>query len=218
MPSPAHDFTGDYSPALHMLLRAGDPIDCWLPEPRVLGLDTTHVSELITLMTDMRLHQLPRGAPGSFAPVHALRVLVALGAVEAVQPGLELMTRLGSQDPIGFRFELSGLGLLGPAALPMLEAYVADPEPSAELRRHVAAAFGIIRIEASEDTEELLGVALRRLLAPGNALPEPLLQALEWELAVLEDPTAGLDPDCPLCQMLIAELEQERGLSPEATD
>ncbi len=117
-----------YQPPVDQLLTYGESDrirpDEW-PDYRELGMGTEQVPDLIQIATDEGLHEAAAENPEVWAPVHAWRALGQLRAVEAVEPLLELFDRLEEDD--GVHEELPEVfGLIGPAALPALAAYLAD--------------------------------------------------------------------------------------------
>ena len=117
-----------YQPPVDQLLTYGEsdlvtPND-WL-NYRELGMGTEHVPDLIQMATDEELNEAAAESPEVWAPVHAWRALGQLRAVEAVEPLLELFDRLEEDDWVDEELP-EVFGLIGPAALPALAAYMAD--------------------------------------------------------------------------------------------
>jgi PBS lyase HEAT-like repeat len=117
-----------YQPPVERLLTFGESDritpDEW-PDYRELGIGPEHVPELIQMATDEALNEADSESTEVWAPVHAWRALGQLRAVEAVEPLLELFDRLEEDDWV--HEELPAVfGLIGPAALPALAAYLAD--------------------------------------------------------------------------------------------
>jgi hypothetical protein len=117
-----------YPPPVDKLLTYGKP-ELTMPENWLnyleLGFTPEHIPDLIRLATDKELNE---GDPESlevWAPVHAWRTLGQLHAETAVEPLLHLYEEMSDDD-----WTVSELprvyGTIGPAAIPMLKAYVAD--------------------------------------------------------------------------------------------
>jgi hypothetical protein len=117
-----------YQPPVDRLLTYGESEritpDEW-PDYRELGIGPEHVPDLIQIATDEELNEAASESTEVWAPVHAWRALGQLRAVEAVEPLLELFDRLEDDDWV--HEELPEVfGMIGPAALPALAAYIAD--------------------------------------------------------------------------------------------
>ncbi len=117
-----------YQPPVKRLLTYGESNritpEEW-PDYRELGIGPEHVPELIQMATDEELNVAAAESTEVWAPVHAWRALGQLRAVAAVEPLLELFDRLEDDDWV--HEELPAVfGLIGPAALPALAAYLAD--------------------------------------------------------------------------------------------
>jgi HEAT repeat protein len=88
-----------------------------------LGFNSDHIDDLIRLATDEELVEAETDDLEIWAPIHAVRVLGQLRAEAAIQPLLNLLSIdddwLGSDIP-------KSLGLIGPAAIPAIEDFIAD--------------------------------------------------------------------------------------------
>jgi hypothetical protein len=120
--------TTHYQPAVERLLTYGESDrirpDDW-PDYRELGIGPEHIPELIQMATDEDLNLAAAESTEVWAPLHAWRALGQLRAVEAVEPLLELFDRLEDDDWVHEELPIV-FGLIGPAALPKLAAYLAD--------------------------------------------------------------------------------------------
>lgn len=104
----------------------------WLDYPKQFGLGPEHVPDLIRMATDVDLHEADDQLPLIYAPIHAWRALGQLRAEAAIEPLLEALAYdeeqgrdLASENmPAVFR-------LIGPSALPALQAYAAAPNRTA---------------------------------------------------------------------------------------
>ncbi len=117
-----------YPAPVDKLLTYGKPelseAEDW-PNYLELGFTPEHIPDLIRLATDKELNE---GDPESlevWSPVHAWRTLGQLHAETAVEPLLHLYEEMSGDD-----WTVSELprvyGMIGPAAIPILKAYVAD--------------------------------------------------------------------------------------------
>jgi hypothetical protein len=122
----------NYSPPVDQLLTYGDPrllnVKGW-PDYLALGFGPEHIPDLIRLAIDAELNNADPDSLEVWAPLHAWRALGQLRAESAVEPLLSLFGIL--EDDEGYDWVMTELpevfGLIGPAALPILTAYIADP-------------------------------------------------------------------------------------------
>ena len=117
-----------YPPPVDKLLTYGEPdvtdTENW-PDYLELGFTAEHIPALISIATDKELNLSDSEGTEIWAPTHAWRVLGQLHAVEAVEPLLTLFDLKGDSEWV--MEELPEVfGLIGPQALPTLEAYLAD--------------------------------------------------------------------------------------------
>ncbi len=107
-----------------------------------LGFSTDHIGDLIRMATDMELNSASPDSLEVWAPVHAVRVLGRLRASEAIQPLVNLFHEL---DDDWMEGELANtFGMIGLAAIPALQAYIADS--SHEPFERIPAATALTRI------------------------------------------------------------------------
>ena len=122
------DSKTSYQPPVDKLLTYGESNlmkpDEW-PDYRELGIGPEHIPDLIRMATDEELHEADSEGTEVWAPLHTWRALGQLRAVEAVEPLLELFDRLEYDDWVGEELP-EVFGMIGPAALPTLTAYIAD--------------------------------------------------------------------------------------------
>jgi hypothetical protein len=118
-----------YLPPVDKLLTLGDARDSaahWL-NYLALGLGPEHIPDLIRMATDEELHWADSGSLQVWAPVHAWRALGQLRAEAAIEPLTGLLHRIDDDDDDWVGEELPDVyGMIGPAAIPALAAYLAD--------------------------------------------------------------------------------------------
>ncbi len=140
------------------------------PEPRdaqnwpdylELGLGSEHIPDLLRMTADEGLWEAGEDSPENWAPVHAWRALGQLRAVNAVEPLLHLLEERIRDD--WAMDELPQVyGLIGAAAIPTIEAYLADKSHQ-EAAGLVADGLGHMAKLHPEDRDEAVA-ALMRLL------------------------------------------------------
>ncbi len=120
--------TTSYQPPVDTLLTYGE---CQLggssdwPNYLELGLGPEHITDLIRMATDENLNGADSNSLEVWAPIHAWRALGQLRAEAAAEPLLTLFDF--SEDSDWVTEDLPDVfGMIGPAALPGLAAYIAD--------------------------------------------------------------------------------------------
>lgn len=110
-----------------------------------LRLTQDHVPGLIEIVRMWEKEDgLPEGDAGA-APIHAWRALGQLRAIEAVEPLLAMQNRLDEERDDWYLGEFAEVfGLIGPAAIHALAAYLAD-DINGEFPR-ISAADGLFQI------------------------------------------------------------------------
>jgi hypothetical protein len=119
-----------YTFPVNQLLALGDVRDetHW-PDYLAYGLDTSHILELIRMGTDEELQWADSESVEVWAPVHAWRALGQLRAEAAIEPLLGLLKNIDEEDDDWADTELPKVfGLIGPAAIPALTAYLTHSE------------------------------------------------------------------------------------------
>lgn len=164
-----------YSPPVNRLLTFGDPREEpeW-PDFPALGFGPEHVPELIRMATDEALHD---GDPASlevWAPIHAWRALGQLRAEEAIDPLLGLFARLAGEwgdEWVGSDLP-AAYGHIGPAAIPALAAYLAEPAHGLYPRMAAAEGLEFIGTRHSEARDAAIAPLVRALDASAG-VPDP---------------------------------------------
>ena len=128
------EITHNYPPPLDRLLAMGKrhDVDRICQE---VQLKEAHIPGLIRMALDKELLWAPRDAPKVYAPTHAVQLLRMIGAEEAAEPLLGLLDL--DQDWVGEELPDVYAGI-GSAAIPHLQAYLADPEQYAFARIRAA--------------------------------------------------------------------------------
>src|SRR5579864_3478915 len=139
--------TTTYTSPVDKLLTLGEA-EFVLPEkwPDYLepGLGPEHIPELIRMATDRELRNIEAEEdPEFWAPIHAIRALGQLHAEAAIEPLVNLLAEM--KDDEWVLEELPSVyGLIGPAAIPALAAYLSDS--SHEMYSRSYASNGLVEI------------------------------------------------------------------------
>jgi hypothetical protein len=161
-----------FAPPVDQLLSRGDPDgfgEEW-PNYLKLGFRAEHIPELIRMATDKALNRGDPATPEVWAPLHAWRALGQLRAEAAISPLLALLSELQGSDDYAHQEIPVVLGMIGPVALPAMEAYLADS--SHDLYDRVALLEGFVTMaeEHPETRAECVGMLTRQLeLSKKNA-------------------------------------------------
>ena len=190
-----------YGPPLDALLDWGAARleEDW-PSYYKLPFALEHVPDLLRMAADSRLRNLDSGKE-SWAPMHAMRVIGQLGAVEAA-PALLLFLALASGDHDYFLSDEVPLvfAMLGAGAVPHLALFLADEEVPTDSRGLAGLSLSLIgaaHAECCEIAGAVLTTQLRRwetndpelnasLLVSLSQLPEPPGEVLELARAAYE--------------------------------
>jgi hypothetical protein len=118
-----------YPEPVAQLLTLGDLSgigNSWRDYP-ALGLDAGHVPDLIRMATDEALHTADSDSAEVWAPVHAWRALGQLRAEAAIEPLMGLFRLADDLQDDWVSGDLPKvMGLIGPVAIPALDAYMRD--------------------------------------------------------------------------------------------
>jgi hypothetical protein len=161
-----------YTSPVDKLLALGEaePVvpDAW-PNYLELGLGPEHIPDLIRMATDheMRTIESEEGEedePEFWAPIHAIRALGQLHAEVASEPLVHLLAEL--EDDEWMLEELPSVyGLIGPAAIPALAAYLADSSNEMYSRSYAANGLEEIGERHPESRSEAIAAITRQLEA-----------------------------------------------------
>jgi len=120
----SNESTNTYPPPVDKLLAYGDARN-FREWPDYLQLGPEHIPDLIRMATDDDLLWAGSDSLEVWAPIHAWRALGQLCAEAAIEPLLTLFDALDAEDWILEEMP-EVYGLIGPAAIPALTAYLAD--------------------------------------------------------------------------------------------
>ncbi len=172
------------------LLTLGQPeelrVNDWPDYSTVHGLTEAHIPALIAMAGDLALHAIEDEASApAWGPTHAWRALGQLGAVAAVEPLLKLLAQDFEDGSVpGLDEDLSDVcGLIGPAAIPTLQAFIDDPDTAPECAGYVTAALAKIA-DRHPDQRESCVAYLTSLL---TADPERDMEIQSWAVSSLLD-------------------------------
>lgn len=181
----------DYQPPVDQLLTLGEPeglvnSDKWL-DYLAYGLTQEHIPELIRMAADEELNQADQESLEVWAPIHAIRALGQLRAEAAIEPLIQLMDT--QQDDEWMQEDLPRVfGLIGPAAIPVLAAALADTARDVYRRAYTANALLEIAEKHPESSAECISIIVRQLERSDEVNPE-LNGFLVSDLADLKDTT-----------------------------
>lgn len=143
--------TGDNPSPIEQLCRRGDPRGTWQwreGDPDYVaefGLQQEDVPALIEIVREWAEETERSDDETLYAPIHAWRALGQLRAVEAIEPLLGMMDRLARVHDDWYLEEFPDVfALVGPKAMPLLAAFLADT--SHENFARSVAATGLKRI------------------------------------------------------------------------
>jgi PBS lyase HEAT-like repeat-containing protein len=154
-----------YPPPVDQLLTFGEyqRLAEW-PNYMELGLGPEHTPDLIRMAVDEELNRAESDGLEMWAPVHAWRALGQLHAEAAIEPLISLFRTIDEEDNQWADEELPIVfGLIGPAAMPALTAYLDDPANG--LYARIAAVSSLRRIaEVHPETRaECVAILTHRL-------------------------------------------------------
>jgi hypothetical protein len=120
--------TISYPSPVNKLLTFGDyrEFNKW-PNYLELGLGQEHVGDLIRMASDNELFWADSDSLEVWAPAHAWRALGQLRAEAAIEPLIGMFERLEPSDDWAVSEIPEVLGMIGPAAIPALAAFIFNP-------------------------------------------------------------------------------------------
>ncbi len=161
-----------YTSPVDKLLTLGEaePVvpDAW-PNYLELGLGPEHIPDLIRMATDHEIRTIEseegeEDEPEFWAPIHAIRALGQLHAEAASEPLVHLLAEL-EHDEWMLEELPSVYGLIGPAAIPALTAYLADSSNEMYSRSYAANGLEEIGERHPESRSEAIAAITKQLEA-----------------------------------------------------
>jgi hypothetical protein len=161
----------------------------WSDYP-ALGLTAEHVPDLARMALDEELHRADGESAEVWAPLHAWRALGQLRAAAAIEALLKLLDRVDAYDDDWVGEELPEVfGMIGPAALPGLRDFLADPGHGLWARVAASASLAKIAQHAPVYRDQVVAVIteqLRHYAKQDRTLNAFLVDALAVELKAQE--------------------------------
>jgi hypothetical protein len=99
----------------------------WPDYPKLYGFTAEHIPELIQMAIDQGLNWAGPESQEVWAPVHAWRALGQLRAEAAIEPLLSVFNAMEDDDWLTENMP-DVFALIGPAAIPPVQAFLANPE------------------------------------------------------------------------------------------
>jgi hypothetical protein len=164
----------DYPSPVTQLLTRGKPSfdDDW-PNYLESGLGPEYVPDLIRLASDPVFFEGDPKSKEVWAPLHAWRALGQLRAEDAIHPLLELLQAEADNDGDWGLSELPTVfAMIGPAALPHLAVFLADPDRALYARTAVAEGLPDMVAKYPETREQVIDVLARQVGSNDNPSPE----------------------------------------------
>lgn len=158
--------TTPYAFPLNKLLTLGDarPTMRHWPDYRQYGLVPEHIPDLIRMVTDEELYLADSDSAEVWAPIHAWRALGQFRAESAVEALLSLLHWIDDNDDDMINEEIpDALGMIGPAALSAVAAYLADVSHGLWARVAAASSLKEIGRRHPDARSECVAVLTRQL-------------------------------------------------------
>jgi hypothetical protein len=129
------------------------------------GLTPADIPQLVQLaLRWAEDFEWPGDATG-YAPIHAWRALGQLGAVEAIQPLVGILNALDAMNDDWHIDEFPQVfGLIGPAAIAPLEAFLSDGANRPDARLHAAGALAEIAKRHPSSRDAVVQILTRQLV------------------------------------------------------
>jgi PBS lyase HEAT-like repeat len=153
----------EYTSELRSLFNPAEPhggrFEEWPPYSN-FGINASHIDQLITIACDLHLHASEE--PAEFwAPIHAIRALAQLKAVQSVEPLLQMLDPLCENDMGSDWFWediVEVLSQMGPPAVPILGAFLLGKSHNYVSRMTCTSSLGKLLVKHPES--KLDGIAL----------------------------------------------------------
>ncbi len=120
-----------YSAPVNALLQLGEEHislgQAWPDYAKLYALTAEHIPDLIQMAIDQDLNWADPESPEVWAPVHAWRALGQLEAEAAIEPLLSIFNTMEDDDWLPENMP-DVFALIGPAAIPPVQAFLANPE------------------------------------------------------------------------------------------
>lgn len=154
----------DYQSPVNELLTYGEgnaTSKKWPDYIQELGLQEPHIPELVRMATDEALNQADSESLEVWAPTHAWRALGQLKAEAAAAPLLELLN--DSYDDWAHHEIPTVMGLIGPASLPAIQHFLADPTRDRYGRISVTNCFTELQSHYPQEQSRYIDILLQQL-------------------------------------------------------
>jgi len=144
------------------------------PDYRALGIGPEHVPDLIRVAQDWRRHWSDKEEnPAVWAHIHAWRALGQLGAVEAIEPLLGLLTDMQEADDDWSIEEIPVvLARIGPASIEPIAAYLKSVGPNSYSTSAVAGALVKITKRFPEQRDRVIDIVAEAFARYATQDPE----------------------------------------------
>ncbi len=156
----------NYPAPVDRLLTLGESHARHRPWPNYLelGLTATHIDDLIRMALDDDLNEANSDSDEVWAPLHAWRALAQLRAEKAAGPLTQLLHRIDEDSDDWVAEDLPDVfGLIGPAALGVLQEYLANAQNPTYARIAAANGLGKIAEQYPDGRDECVRVLAMQL-------------------------------------------------------
>lgn len=154
-----------YAAPVDKLLTYGkpEPLDSedW-PDYLEIGLGSEHIPELLRMAADETLREGDEESSEAWGPVYAVRALGQLRSETVVGPLLSLFDDEVRDDWVSDELPMA-LGMIGPAIIPAVSAYVADPSHGIFPRVFAANTFSQTSKNFPESRPECIAAYVKQL-------------------------------------------------------
>ena len=163
--------TSVYPPPLRQLLSYGDyskmkEVPDYVAE---LGLDASHIPELIVMATDQTLHNCWDDTAEVWSPIHAMLCLGQLQAVEACEPILNMLEEMLKADDEWFiSATASMLTRIGAKCIPIVGKHVSNLSKPEDYREMLADVLAEIGKAHPSCRDECVGILRQQLEIPAR--------------------------------------------------